>query len=86
MVDPMTDWLSRRAQLSRYWIRGKSRILPQALIRGPQSIDFDNSFFTIQGVQNRPHSFFRNGCLTTHFSDAVWWKATSYNMASDTCR
>ena len=50
----------------------------QALIGGPQSIGFDNSFITSEGIQNHPYSFFRDGYLTTDVSDAVLWKKTSY--------
>ena len=33
----------------------------QSLIGGPQSIGFENAFIMIQGVQNRPYTFFRDG-------------------------
>jgi len=50
----------------------------QALIDGPQSIGFDNSFITSEGIQRHPYSFFRDGYLTADVSDAVWWEKKSY--------
>ncbi len=56
----------------------------QALIGGPQSIGFDNSFITSEGIQKHPYSFFWNGYLTTDVSDAVWWKKKSYKTTFGT--
>jgi len=56
----------------------------QALIGGPQSIGFEKSFITSQGIQKHPYSFFRDGYLTTDVSDAVWWEKESYSTTSGT--
>lgn len=51
------------------------------LIQGPQDIGFDESYFTIGGIQAPPYSFFRDGYLTTNASEVTYWEEGSeHNM------
>lgn len=41
---------------------------------GPNDIGFDETYFTPEGIQRAPYSFFRDGYLTTKVSDIKYWK------------
>ena len=43
----------------------------------PNDMGFDESFYTMSGIQSAPYSFFRNGHLETNIDDIkFWWKGT----------
>ena len=46
--------------------------------RSPNEIGFDESFYTMEGMQSAPYSFFRNGYLTTKEEDITMWKVGNY--------
>ena len=54
------------------------------LIDGPQSIGFDRSSITVQGIQAGPYSFFRNGYLVTAKKDVIMWEPGKYSMPKGT--
>ncbi|GFH57531.1 hypothetical protein CTEN210_14007 [Chaetoceros tenuissimus] len=44
------------------------------ITNGPNDYGFDESYFTMAGIQTPPYSFFRDGYLTTSMEDVKWWK------------
>ncbi len=46
--------------------------------QGPNEIGFDESFYTMGGIQSAPYSFFRNGYLTTKEEDIKMWEVGNY--------
>lgn len=56
----------------------------EPLIDGPQTIGFDESRITTQGIQNAPYSFFRNGYLETTAENIKFWEAGEYTMPQGT--
>ena len=45
---------------------------------GPNSIGFDESFYTMGGIQSAPYSFFRNEYLQTDVEDIKFWEEGTY--------
>jgi len=54
------------------------------LIDGPQTIGFDKSRITVEGIQGAPYSFFRNGYLETTKNDIKLWEVGEYPMPQGT--
>ncbi|GFH49945.1 hypothetical protein CTEN210_06421 [Chaetoceros tenuissimus] len=50
---------------------------------GPNDIGFDESFYTMGGIQSAPYSFFRNGYLQTDIDDIKFWEQGSYATVND---
>jgi arylsulfatase A-like enzyme len=72
-------------------IKSESEILSSSqhnwakpLIDGPQTIGFDESRITTQGIQYAPYSFFRNGYLETTVENIKFWEAGEYPMPQGT--
>lgn len=53
------------------------------MVGGPPDLGFDESFYTIQGIQKPPYSFFRDGYLTTDISDVKYWEKGEYDTANN---
>lgn len=52
----------------------------QPMVDGPQTIGFDTSFITVDGIQKDPYAFFANGMLTIDPLDAKFWKTGDHEM------
>ncbi|GFH61474.1 hypothetical protein CTEN210_17950 [Chaetoceros tenuissimus] len=50
---------------------------------GPNDIGFDESFYTLGGIQSPPYSFFRNGYLQTNVDEIKFWRKGSYATVND---
>ena len=53
------------------------------MVGGPTDLGFDESFYTIQGIQQPPYSFFRDGYLTTDISDVKYWEKGEYGTSNN---
>ena len=50
---------------------------------GPNDIGFDESLYTMGGIQSPPYSFFRNGYLQTNVDDIKFWEKGSHATIND---
>ena len=55
----------------------------QPMEDGPNDIGFDESFYTMGGIQSAPYSFFRNGYLQTNINDIKFWEEGTYATVND---
>mmetsp|Transcript_6510 Transcript_6510/g.12260 ORF Transcript_6510/g.12260 Transcript_6510/m.12260 type:complete len:419 (+) Transcript_6510:2115-3371(+) len=61
-------------------ITGSGSDFSMPVIDGPNDIGFDTSYFTVQGIQAPPYSFFRDGILDHDLLDFAYWEEGNYVM------
>ena len=52
------------------------------MLQGPNDIGFDESYYTMGGIQSPPYSWFRNGYLITENEDITYWRRGVYNTSN----